>query len=232
MEEKIRVAIDGPAGAGKSSVARAVAQAFSIAYLDTGAMYRALGLKALKQGVGTGDEEAVGRLAADTHITVAASNGDQRIYLDGRDVTGAIRTEAVSRAASDVSRFPAVRRRMVELQQAVARESSVVMDGRDIGTHVMPFADCKIYLTATADERARRRHRDLLKRGTPVEFETLLQQINERDRQDTSREYAPLRQAEDAVFIDTTHMGESAVIERVIAIIKEKLQAKGVSWTR
>ncbi|NLG37664.1 MAG: (d)CMP kinase, partial [Clostridiales bacterium] len=158
-----------------------------------------------------------------------ARDGDQRIYLDGRDVTGDIRTQAVSRAASDVSRFPAVRRRMVELQQAIARKSSVVMDGRDIGTHVMPFADCKIYLTATAEERARRRLRDLSQQDAPVEFETLLRQIIERDRQDMSREHAPLRQAEDAVFIDTTHMSESAVIERVIAIIKEKLQTKGVS---
>lgn len=229
MDRKIRVAIDGPAGAGKSSVARAVARAFSIAYLDTGAMYRALGLKALEQGVGVGDEEAIGRLATDTRITAAASDSDQRIYLDGRDVTGDIRTEAVSRAASDVSRFPAVRHRMVELQQAVARESSVVMDGRDIGTHVMPFADCKIYLTATAQERARRRLQDFSRRGVPVEYETLLRQIIERDRQDMSREHAPLRQAEDAVFIDTTHMSESAVIERVIAIIKDKMQTKGVS---
>jgi cytidylate kinase len=134
MKGAMRIAIDGPAGAGKSSVAKAVARAFSIAYLDTGAMYRALGLKALESGVSTGDEEGINRLMESVLITVANEAGNQRVYLDGRDVTGEIRTAEVSRAASDVSRFPRVRERMVEMQRAIAARESVVMDGRDIGT--------------------------------------------------------------------------------------------------
>lgn len=223
MKGAVRIAIDGPAGAGKSSVAKAVARAFSIAYLDTGAMYRALGLRALESGVSTGDEEGVGRIMESVRIAVANESGNQRVYLDGRDVTGEIRTAEVSRAASDVSRFPRVRERMVEMQQAIAARESVVMDGRDIGTHVMPFADCKFYLTASVEERARRRFRELTARGAAADYDDLRREIAQRDRQDMSREHAPLRQAPDAVLIDTTPMSEDAVIEKVIALVREKM---------
>lgn len=220
----MRIAIDGPAGAGKSSVAKAVARVFSIAYLDTGAMYRALGLKALEMGVSTGDEEAVGALAAQTGIEIANQQGVQRIYLDGRDVTEAIRRNEVSQAASDVSRFPRVRGRLVALQREIAARDNVVMDGRDIGTHVMPDADCKFYLTASVDERARRRRAELESRGIVADPETIRRQIIERDYQDMNREHAPLRQAADAQLLDTTVLSEAEVIDTVVRRIRRKME--------
>lgn len=224
MIKKIRIAIDGPAGAGKSSVAKAVAKAFSIAHLDTGAMYRALGLKALKKNISTDDEEAISSLMAGTTIAVINESGIQKVFLDGQDVTGDIRTNEVSRAASDVSRFQKVREKMVEMQQAIAARDSVVMDGRDIGTHVMPKADCKFYLTATVQERANRRMKELEGRGIKANYDDLCREIADRDRQDMSRTHAPLRQASDALLVDTTRISEQAVIEKVITIIKEKME--------
>lgn len=221
-EPYLHVAIDGPAGAGKSTVARAVARHFKITYLDTGAMYRALGYKALLQGISTQDEQAVSQLMDETCITVQQQDGVQRVFLDGQEVGEQIRTPAVAQAASDVSKWPAVRRGMVALQQRIAKDMSVVMDGRDIGTHVMPDAPHKFFLTASVEARARRRLKDLAAMGQEKDLETMCREIEMRDYQDSHRDFAPLRQAPDACFIDTTNMTQQQVIDAVIAQIEKK----------
>ena len=217
----MNIAIDGPVGAGKSSIADQVAQRLNILHLDTGAMYRAFGLYALRSGADLASEAALSTLAEDVDVQVKYENGAQRTLLFGEDVSELIRTGEVSAAASAVSKWPAVRRRMVRAQQELAAQADMLIDGRDIGTRVLPDAPVKIYLTATPEERARRRHLQQLAKGDDTPYEQVLRELNERDRQDMTRETDPLRQAEDAVLVDSTQMTEQQVVERIVSIVED-----------
>jgi len=217
------IAIDGPAGAGKSSVAKAVSRALGFLYLDTGAMYRAMGLYMIRNGVPLSDPAAVAGACAGADVGVKYEDGRQVTTLAGEDVSGAIRAEECSRAASLVSQVPEVRARMVAIQRAIAKNQNLVMDGRDIGTKVLPDATVKIFLTASAQVRARRRFDELREKGLHPAFETVLADIVARDRQDTTRAASPLMRAEDAIEVDTSDMSLDGVIDRIIAIAREAL---------
>lgn len=216
----LQVAIDGPAGAGKSTYARALAQMLGAIYLDTGAMYRAVGLKALREGVSTQDEKAVGALVERTDILVVFKDGGQAVLLDGEDVTGLIRTPEVSMAASDVSRWPGVRRRLVALQQQIAGRRDVVMDGRDIGTTVLPDAQFKFFVTASPEVRARRRQAELKQKGIEKPFEECLRDIEDRDRQDSSRAASPLVVADGAEVVDTSDRSADEVVKYLMGKVR------------
>ena len=218
----LNIALDGPAGAGKSSIAKAVAKQLNILYLDTGAMYRAVGVACMRRGVSREDEAAVTATCADVKIGVRHGANGQETLLDGEDVSEAIRTPDASMAASKVATYGGVRRMMVALQQQLAAENDVIMDGRDIGTRVLPDAKVKVFLTATPEERAMRRFRDLQEKHLPDTYEQVLADIIRRDEQDMNREVDPLRQAEDAVLLDTTHLTEEESIAALIAIVEEK----------
>ncbi len=217
----IQIAVDGPAGAGKSTIAKVVAARLGFTYLDTGAMYRAVGLKALRLGLCTQDEAAVSKMAGSTDVSMLVEQGAQTVLLDGEDVTALIRTPEVSRAASDVSQWPAVRRRLVALQQAIAGQRSVVMDGRDIGTHVLPTAQHKFFVTASVEARARRRLLELQSRGSSKSFEECVRDIEERDLQDSSRAASPLRVADGAEVLDTTELTAEEAVEHVIRRVRQ-----------
>jgi len=219
---RLNVAIDGPVGAGKSTVADAVAARLGILHLDTGAMYRALGLTALRRGIDTQDEQAIVDLCLGLNVSVSHEEDGQHTFVEGEDVTGLIRTPEVSMAASTVSRYAEVRRAMVKLQQKLAAETDMLLDGRDICTTVLPNATAKIYLTATAEERARRRWLEMQEKGMPDTFEEVLQAVKDRDNQDMNRKVEPLRQAEDAVLVDSTNMTFDEVVETILAIVEEK----------
>lgn len=221
MLKKIGIAIDGPAGAGKSTIAKIISKSLGIIYLDTGAMYRSVALKAIREGINTKDEEKLSNLVEKTDIKVTYSGDEQRIILDGEDVTKKIRTKEVSIGASDVSAVPAVRIKMVELQREIADKNSVVMDGRDIGTYVLPNADYKFFLTASVEERARRRFKEQIEKGVKdITLEEVKKDIEYRDKNDSSRDFAPLRKAEDAIEIDTTNISAQEVANRILSIIK------------
>lgn len=217
----MNIAIDGPVGAGKSSIADQVAQRLHILHLDTGAMYRALALQVLRDGIDPGDEAAVCDCCERADVAVRYENGEQRTLLFGEDVSALIRTGEVSTAASRVSSWPAVRARMVRAQQALAAQADMLIDGRDIGTRVLEHAPVKIYLTATAEERARRRYVQQLERGDTTPYEQVLRELNARDAQDMSRATDPLRQAEDAVLVDSTEMTPQQVVDTIVAIVEE-----------
>ena len=216
MSKIFSIAIDGPAGAGKSTVAKALARELGAMYLDTGAMYRAFGLAILRMGIDTHDRPAVVSHIGDVEVSVAFTDGQQRLLLGDEDVTDAIRQPEVAAAASDVSTAPEVRRHMVALQQKIARGHSVIMDGRDIGTDVLPDATLKIYLTASAEQRARRRTQELKLKGLPADYYQVLQDIQARDYQDTHRAASPLRVAEGAVVVDTSDM----TLEEAVAAVR------------
>ena len=216
----MNIAIDGPVGAGKSSIADEVAKRLRILHLDTGAMYRALALYALRSGVELTDEAAVSACCAQADIAVGYADGRQRTLLSGEDVSDLIRTGEVSAAASVVSKWPAVRERMVALQQELARKGNMLIDGRDIGTVVLADSPCKIYLTASAEERARRRYLQNLEKGDNTPFEDVLAALNARDAQDMGRAVSPLRQAEDAVLVDSTDMTREEVVDAIVRIVE------------
>lgn len=218
----MNIAIDGPAGAGKSTIAKLLAAKLGILYLDTGAMYRAVGLKALNTGVDISDAAAVEKMLADTKIDVTQENGVQHVYLDGNDVSSAIRENAVSKAASDISAVPCVRYKMVELQREIASRCDTVLDGRDIGTFVLPNAEYKIFLTASAEERAKRRYAELKAKGSKLTLEQIKDDIVKRDYNDSHRTLAPLKKADDATEVDTTAMSIDDVVGRIYAIIGAK----------
>ena len=218
------IAIDGPAGAGKSSVAKAVAAELNAMYLDTGAMYRAFGLYMLRKGA-LSDRQAIIDALDDVDITVEFIDGAQHIFLGTEDVTAAIREPEVSIAASDVSAVPEVRVRMVALQRKIAEGHSVVMDGRDIGTKVLPNATLKIYLTASAEERARRRYRELEQKGMPEPYDKVLREMQERDYQDTHRAASPLRPADNAVILDTTNDSLEESVAKIKRLAMEAIHA-------
>ena len=218
----LNIAMDGPVGAGKSSIANAVAKALNILHLDTGAMYRTIGLAALRQGLDLQDEAAITRLAETIDVGVRHGEDGQHTLLAGEDVSGLIRTEQVSMAASTVARYAGVRRAMVAIQQKLASETDMLVDGRDICLVVLPNATVKIYLTASAEARAMRRFLELQKKGAPDTYEQVLEDLKQRDWQDMHREVDPLRPAEDAIIVDTTEMTFDQVVEHIIGIVKEK----------
>ncbi len=222
----INIAIDGPAGAGKSTIAKAAAKAFGFIYVDTGALYRAIAYYALSRDRDVSNAEAVESLLQEITPELKYLNGEQRIFLNGEDVSDKIRTPEVSMGASAVSAIPRVRDFLFDLQKKIAAENNVVMDGRDIGTVVLPGADVKIFLTASPEERARRRHKELAEKGQTVAFEEVLEDVNRRDYNDSHRDIAPLRQAEDAVLCDTTSVDLQGAIDMLVNIISEKLGAK------
>ena len=223
MNKHFAIAIDGPAGAGKSSVAKAAAKELGAIYLDTGAMYRTIGLYMLRNGVDPKDSETVAARAHEAKVDIRYVEGSQHVYLLGEDVSAAIRENEVSAAASGVSAVPLVRQILVARQQEIAREQSVVMDGRDIGTKVLPDATLKIFLTASAEERARRRFRELEAKGKPVPYEQLLAEINQRDWDDSHRAASPLVQAEDAILLDTSSMTQEEATEAILSLMKERM---------
>ncbi|MED9820828.1 MAG: (d)CMP kinase [Christensenellales bacterium] len=216
----MNIAIDGPVGAGKSSIADQVAERLHILHLDTGAMYRAFALYALRSGVDMDSEAALSALAEQVDVQVKYEAGAQRTLLFGEDVSDLIRTGEVSLAASAVSKWPAVRARMVRAQQEMAHKADMLIDGRDIGTVVLKDSPCKIYLTADAEERARRRHVQQMEKGDTTPYEQVLRELNARDEQDMNRKTTPLRRAEDAVLVDSTHMTQEETVEAIINIVE------------
>ena len=220
----MNIAIDGPVGAGKSSIADQVAQRLHILHLDTGAMYRTVALYMLRNGIDPQDEQAVSACCGKADVRVAYRDGAQRTMLGEEDVTDLIRTGEVSAAASGISKWPAVRRRMVAAQREIAATADMLIDGRDIGTHVLTNAPVKIFLTATPEERARRRCLELSERGTPKAYEEVLREINERDYQDMHRDIAPLREAADAVHFDTSKLSFEESEQALLNLIQEKLK--------
>lgn len=219
--EHLAIAIDGPAGSGKSTAAKEVARRLGITYLDTGAMYRSVALKALKNGVDPRDRAAVNALLPRTDIRVSVQDETQRFFLDGEDVTDRLRTPEVSQGASDVGVNPAVRMFLVAMQQEIAKGQDVVMDGRDIGTHVLPDAPFKFFVTADPKERAARRFRELLQKGSDTTFENVHEELLFRDANDINREFAPLRQAEGAILVDTTTMTAEEVVDIILKTVEE-----------
>jgi len=218
----LNIAIDGPVGAGKSSIAREVARRLNVLHLDTGAMYRAVGYSALLRNISPEDEKALDELCGQIDITVNYVDGRQQTLVNGLDVSGLIRTPAVGMAASAVSRFQAVRKHMVSLQRLLAKETSMVVDGRDIGTNVLPDAGVKIFLTATPEERARRRHLELVESGAKDTYEDVLRDLHKRDLQDSTRPIDPLRPAEDALMLDSTGLDMDQVVERILGIVEAR----------
>lgn len=220
----INIAIDGPGGAGKSTVARAVAKQLGFIYVDTGAIYRAIGLKFVRTGKSFTNENIISVLPG-TELSLTHIDGEQHIIIDGEDVSSFIRTQEISSAASKVSAVPEVRAFLLDLQRNIARKNNVIMDGRDVGTVILPNAEVKIFLTANVEVRARRRHRGLMAKGleTPDTFERVLKEVAERDKADSERATAPLKPAEDAVLVDTSDMDFEQSVQTVINIIRRKV---------
>lgn len=217
----MNIAIDGPAGAGKSTIAKILAARLGILYLDTGAMYRAIGYKAIKSGVSVTDFESVEKMLKETDVDVKIADGVQHVYVDGEDVSGVIRTPEVSKAASDISALPPVRHAMVALQRIIAAKQDTVLDGRDIGTFVLPKAEYKFFLTASAEERAKRRYKELVARGEKCDLDKIRADIETRDYNDSHRALAPLKKADDAVEVDTTFMTIEEVADKLASYVKK-----------
>ena len=215
------VAIDGPAGAGKSTIAKAVSRELGWIYVDTGAMYRAMAVYFLRKEIDPKNAEEISAAAAEAFVTLDYADGAQQVFLNGENVTGELRTEATGNMASASSVYPAVRTKLVELQRKLAESRPVVMDGRDIGTVVLPDAETKIYLTASVEVRAERRFKELEEKGIKADITEIAKDIAERDYRDMHRETSPLKQAEDAVLVDTSDMTIPEVIERILGIVRE-----------
>ncbi len=218
------IAIDGPSGAGKSTIAKAVAKNLGISYIDTGAIYRTIGLNAFKNGIEATDAENVAAMLPNVKIDIKFIDGIQNMFLNGENVTSAIREHVISHYASAVSAVPEVRAFLLELQRSFAKTQSVVMDGRDIGTVVLPNATVKIYLTATPEVRAQRRYDELRAKGTDIDYETVLNDIKERDYRDTNRKTAPLKPAEDSIIVDSSDYNLDEAISKVIDTVTERIR--------
>ena len=216
------IALDGPAGAGKSTIAKIIAKRLGLPYLDTGAMYRAMALCAFSEGVSLTDAEKVDELLNRTDIRVAYLDDGQHVFVNGTDVTGRLREEEIGKGASLISKLRCVRDKLAGMQRDIAHETHAVLDGREIGTFVIPETPYKFYVTATAEERALRRVRQLEEKGETPDYELILKDILARDYQDSHRDYAPLKQAEDAVLIDTTHMTIDEAVDAVLKTLEEK----------
>ena len=221
------IAIDGPAGAGKSPIARAAARSLGFLYVDTGAMYRALALHLLRNHVEVEQTDKIEELLAGMTIRIAYSGGEQQIILNGENVTGQLRKEEVGNMASRSAANPKVREKLLQLQRDIARDNDVIMDGRDIGTFVLPNADVKVYLTASVEERANRRYLELKEKGLDADMAKIEEDIRTRDFQDMNRTIAPLKQAEDAVVIDSSRMSIPEVMDRIVDAFQESLKLKG-----
>ena len=226
MQKFYSIAVDGPAGAGKSSLSKKLAEVYGLVYLDTGAIYRTVGLACYRRGVDRKDETAVSAVLPELDIRIRYNEeGQQRMILNGEDVSEAIRMPEISLCASDVSALPACRAYLLDMQRRFAREYNVILDGRDIGTVVLPNADLKIYLTASSEARAQRRFLELQQKGVEANFEEVLRDIILRDEQDMNRAIAPLRQAEDAVLVDTSELNLQESLEALCALVDERLPA-------
>ena len=219
------IAIDGPAGAGKSTIAKLLARELGYIYVDTGAMYRAMACYFLQNGIPAEDEAKITDACAGVDVTISYRDGEQQVILNGENVTGKIRTEEVGKMASTVSVYPVVRAKLVELQRALAKTENVIMDGRDIGTVVLPDADVKIYLTASSAVRAKRRYEELTEKGVDCNLEEIEKDIIDRDYRDMHREVSPLKQAEDAVLLDTSELDIDGVVREMKRIIAEVCHA-------
>ena len=217
------IAIDGPAGAGKSTIAKAVAQKLHYIYVDTGAMYRAIAIYFIKNKIDPTDEEAINKACENVNITIEYLDGEQQVILNGENITSILRNEEVGKIASKTSIYAKVRNKLVELQRELARTTDVIMDGRDIGTTVLPHANVKIYLTASVEARASRRFEELKEKGECPDFNVIKNDIENRDYQDMNRENSPLRQADDAVLVDSSEIDLNETIDTIIKIINENL---------
>lgn len=218
----MNIAIDGPAGAGKSTIAKKLAKKLGFIYVDTGAMYRAMAYYFLQNGIASDDEAAIAKACPAVDVTIAYENGEQQVLLNGENVNGVIRTEQVGNMASATSVYPVVRKKLVELQQELAAKADVIMDGRDIGTCVLPNAQVKIYLTASSKTRATRRYEELTTKGESCDLEEIEKDIIERDYRDMHRETSPLKQAEDAVLVDSSDLTINGVVAAICEIYQKK----------
>ncbi|MEI5907171.1 (d)CMP kinase [Bacillus spongiae] len=222
MSQNLRIAIDGPAAAGKSTVAKILAESLSYIYIDTGAMYRALTYKAIKEKINVHDESLMADLIHESVISLQPGKETQLVFLDGHNVTDEIRTNEVTNSVSIVAKHGLVRREMVKRQQALASKGKVVMDGRDIGTHVIPDAEVKVFLLASVEERAKRRHEENISKGFSSDLEKLKEEIAKRDKLDSEREISPLKKAEDAIEIDTTSLSIQGVVGKIMNLVLER----------
>lgn len=218
----MKIAIDGPAGAGKSTISKAAAARLGFVYIDTGAMYRAIGLAAVRRGIDPTDAEGVKSILGEVEIGIKHSESGQQIFLNGENVSEEIRLPEISVAASNVAVIPEVRIKLVELQRSLAAKEDVIMDGRDIGTYVLPDAELKIYLTASVEERAMRRLRELAEKGVDTDFEAVKADMEYRDKNDSGREFAPLKPAEDSVLLDNTDLSPDESVDRICELAKSK----------
>ena len=218
--EHFNIAIDGPAGAGKSTIAKLVAKEKGYIYVDTGAMYRGLAIHFLDKGIQPQETEKVIEACKDAEVTIAYEDAVQHVYLNGKDISSRLRNEEVGNMASVTSAIPEVRKKLLELQQNLAKTQNVIMDGRDIGTCVLPHADVKVYLTASVETRAKRRYQELQEKGEDCNLEEIAHDIEERDRRDMTREIAPLKQAEDAVLVDSSDMTIAEVVKTIVDLCR------------
>ena len=222
LNKRLNIAIDGPAGAGKSTIAKMVSKKLNCIYVDTGAMYRAVALFFIKNGIASDDEKRIAKEIENIQVDIQFEAGDQKVLLNGKDVTEEIRAERVGNWASEISKYTLVREYLVKMQREVATKQDVVMDGRDIGTVVLPQANVKIYLTASSKVRAMRRYNELTQKGVFCDIHEIEQGIMERDAQDMNREISPLRQAKDAILIDSSNMTIDEVVEKIVSLARER----------
>lgn len=222
LNKRVNIAIDGPAGAGKSTIAKMVSKKLNCIYVDTGAMYRAVALFFIENGIASDDEKRIAKEIENIHVDIQFEAGDQKVLLNGKDVTEGIRAERVGNWASEISKYTLVREYLVKMQREVAAKQDVVMDGRDIGTVVLPQANVKIYLTASSKVRAMRRYNELTQKGVFCDIHDIEQGIMERDAQDMNREISPLRQAKDAILIDSSNMTIDEVVEKIVSLARER----------
>ena len=223
-EEQMKVAIDGPAGAGKSTISKAVAKRLGFVYIDTGAMYRSIGLAAVRRGIDTTDAKGVESVLGEVEVSISHTEEGQQIFLNGENVSEEIRLPEISVAASNVAVIPAVRIKLVELQRELAAKTDVIMDGRDIGTYVLPDAEIKIFLTASVEERAKRRLLELVEKGVETDFEAVKADMEYRDKNDSGREFAPLKPAEDSIHFDNTDITLEEAVDKICAIVKGRVR--------
>ncbi len=226
--KRLTIAIDGPSGAGKSTVARSLARRLGYVYIDTGAMYRSLALRVKERGISLEDELALSQLALSLHIHFVTEGEQTHVFCEGEDITEAIRTPEISRLASSISKQKGVREALVQMQREMGKEGGVILEGRDIGTVVFPDADVKFYLDANTEERARRRYDEMVGKGVNVDFKETQEELLQRDHNDMHRIHSPLKKANDAVFIDSTHWSVEEVVEEMVRVIKERV--KSYEW--